>query len=77
MLETKLSFLQDKFADETTGPLQDICPLTAMGTFNRSMTDANSKLIAAEIVRLLVVAVPVPNQLRAVSRAMAPLNSRW
>ena len=41
------------------------------------MTDANRKLIAAEIVRLLVVAVPVPSQLRAVSIAMAPLNSRW
>lgn len=74
---TGLSYLKDKFADETTGPLQEICPFTAMGTFNRSMTDANSKLIAAKNFRLLVVAVPVPNQLRAVSRAMAPLNSRW
>ena len=49
----------------------------ALGTFNCSMTDANRKLIAAEIARLLGVAVPVPNQLRAVSMAMAPLNSRW
>ena len=74
---TGLSDLQDKFAAGTTGPLQDICPFTAMATFNRSMTDANSKLIAAKNFRLLVVAVPVPNQRRAVSRAMAPLNSRW
>ena len=43
MLETKLSFLQDKFADGTTGPLQDICPFTAMATFNRSMTDAKDR----------------------------------
>ena len=74
---TGLTYLQDKFADGPTGPLQDICPFTAMGTFNRSMTDANRKLIAAEIARLLGVAVPVPSQLRAVSMAMAPLNSRW
>ena len=74
---TGLSYLQDKFADGTTGPLQDICPFTAMGTFNCSMTDANRKLIAAEIAKLLGIAVPVPNQLRAVSMAMAPLNSRW
>jgi 5-methylcytosine-specific restriction protein B len=56
-----LSYLQDKFADGTTGPLQDICPFTAMGTFNRSMTDANRKVIAAEIAKLLGVSVPVPD----------------
>ena len=32
---TGLSYLQDKFADGTTGPRQGICPFTAMGTFNR------------------------------------------
>jgi 5-methylcytosine-specific restriction protein B len=56
-----LSYLQDKFADGTTGPLQDICPFTAMGTFNRSMTDANRKTIATEIAELLGVSVPVPD----------------
>jgi len=55
-----LSYLQDKFADGTSGPMRDICPFTAMGTFNRSMTDANRKTIAGELAKLLGVTVPVP-----------------
>lgn len=55
-----LSYLHDKFADGSSGPLQDICPFTVMGTFNRSMTDANRKTIAGELARLLGVTVPVP-----------------
>src|SRR5574337_1580902 len=31
-----------------------------MGTFNRSMTDANRKTIAGELAKLLGVTVPVP-----------------
>lgn len=45
---------------ETSGPLRDICPFTTMGTFNRSMTDANRKTIAGELAKLLGVTVPVP-----------------
>jgi 5-methylcytosine-specific restriction protein B len=55
-----LGYLQDKFPDGSSGPLQDICPFTVMGTFNRGMTDANRKLIAAELAKLLGVTVPVP-----------------
>jgi 5-methylcytosine-specific restriction protein B len=55
-----LGYLQDKFPDGTSGPLRDICPFTAMGTFNRSMTDANRKTIASELAKLLGVTVPVP-----------------
>lgn len=55
-----LSYLQDKFPDGSSGPLQDICPFTVMGTFNRSMTDANRKAIAGELASLLGVTVPVP-----------------
>ena len=55
-----LTYLQDKFPDGTSGPLRDICPFTAMGTFNRSMTDANRKTIAGELAKLLGVTVPVP-----------------
>ena len=55
-----LSYLQDKFADDRTGPLEDICPFTAMGTFNRSMTDKNRQAIAREIAKLLGVDDPVP-----------------
>lgn len=55
-----LGYLQDKFPDGTTGPLRDICPFTTMGTFNRSMTDANRKIIAGELAKFLGVTVPVP-----------------
>lgn len=55
-----LTYLQDKFPDGTSGPLRDICPFTTMGTFNRSMTDANRKTIAGELAMLLGVTVPVP-----------------
>lgn len=56
-----LSYLQDKFADDTSGPLKDICPFTALGTFNRSMTDNNRRAVAAELAKLLGVEVPVPD----------------
>ena len=55
-----LGYLQDRFPDGTSGPLRDICPFTTMGTFNRSMTDANRKTIASELAKLLGVTVPVP-----------------
>jgi 5-methylcytosine-specific restriction protein B len=55
-----LGYLQDKFPDGTSGPLRDICPFTTMGTFNRSMTDANRKIIAGELAKMLGVTVPVP-----------------
>lgn len=55
-----LTYLQDKFPDGTSGLLRDICPFTTMGTFNRSMTDANRKTIAGELAKLLGVTVPVP-----------------
>lgn len=55
-----LTYLQDKFPDGTSGPLRDICPFTTMGTFNRSMTDANRKTIAGELAKLLGVTVPIP-----------------
>ena len=55
-----LAFLQDQFADNTTGPLQDICPFTVMGLFNRGITEANRKAVATELAKLLEVAEPVP-----------------
>lgn len=61
-----LSYLHDKFSDGTTGPVQDICPFTAMGTFNRAMTDANRKAIAVEVANLLDVDVEVPDSLEGI-----------
>ena len=56
----KFQVLQDKFPDGSTGPLKDICPFTAMGIFNRSMTVANRKNIAEELAKFLGVTIPVP-----------------
>lgn len=55
-----LSNLQDQFADGSSGPLKDICPFTAMGIFNRGITDTNRKAIASELASLLGVSEPVP-----------------
>lgn len=55
-----LSNLHDKFKDGTTGPLQDICPFTTMGIFNRGITEANRKIIASELAKFLGVVEPVP-----------------
>tara|TARA_E500000305_G_scaffold99442_1_gene91637 strand:+ start:596 stop:2794 length:2199 start_codon:yes stop_codon:yes gene_type:complete len=55
-----LSNLQDKFAGGTTGPLEDICPFTAMGIFNRSVTHQNRRMIAGEFAEFLGVDVAVP-----------------
>ena len=61
-----LTYLQDKFADGTVGPLKDICPFTAMGTFNRSMTDANRKAIATELAKLLGIEAQVPESFEGI-----------
>ena len=55
-----LSYLQDKFAGGRQGPLEDICPFTAMGTFNRGVTATNRQVIAREMAKLLGIGIPVP-----------------
>jgi 5-methylcytosine-specific restriction enzyme B len=52
--------LQDQFGDGTSGPMTDICPFTAMGIFNRGITDTNRKAIATELAAFLGVEEPVP-----------------
>ena len=57
-----LSYLQkDRFTDGTAGPLRDICPFTAIGTFNRGTTDDNRRTVAAALAEFLGVEVPVPD----------------
>lgn len=51
---------EDKYAGGGTGFVRDICPFTTMGLFNRGITDANRKVIAAELARFLRVAEAVP-----------------
>ena len=59
---------KDEYSDGTTGPLQDICPFTAMGTFNRSMTDENRIAIATEIANFLGVEAEVPVSFESIPR---------
>ena len=61
-----LSNLGDRFADGSSGPLQDICPFTAMGIFNRGNTVANRKAIASELAGLLGVSEPVPDSFEGI-----------
>lgn len=61
-----LSNLQDQFADGSSGPLKDICPFTAMGIFNRGITDVNRKAIASELASLLGVSEPVPDSFEGI-----------
>lgn len=53
--------LTDRFADGSTGPLDDIDPFTVMGLFNRGTTESNRRAIASEIAQLLGIDVPVPD----------------
>ena len=59
---TDLPFaITDQFPpDRSRRPLEDICPFTAMGVFNRSLTDANRSAIAGELAEFLQVAEPAP-----------------
>ena len=57
---------QDQYGDGTTGFVRDICPFTTMGLFNRSMTDANRKHLAAELAKLLGVDEPVPDSFEGI-----------
>lgn len=61
-----LSYLQDQYADGTSGPLRDICPFTVIGIFNRGISDANRKIIANEFARLLNVDVAVPESFEGI-----------
>ena len=56
------TYLQkDQFHDGSSGPIQDICPFTTMGTFNRGITDTKRLGIAADLVRFLGVNEPAPD----------------
>jgi len=60
-----MSILQDHFQDGSLGPLEDICPFTAMAIFNRGITDDNRRAIAEELAKLLGVSEPVPDSFEA------------
>ncbi|WP_274423951.1 McrB family protein [Chelativorans sp. YIM 93263] len=61
-----LGYLQDRYPEGGTGPLRDICPFTAMGTFNRSMTDANRRAIAGALAKLIGVEEELPSSFEGI-----------
>lgn len=61
-----LSNLQDQFRDGSSGPLKDICPFTAMGIYNRGISDVNRKAIASELASFLGVSDPVPDSFEGI-----------
>ena len=62
----ELTYLEDELTDGTRQPLDDICPFTAMGMFNRSMTDANRRKIAEDFATLIGVNTPVPDSFEGI-----------
>ena len=65
-----MTTLVDKFSDGTSGPLQDICPFTVMGSFNRKVNDDKRSIIARELAEFLDVDEPVPDSFRGVPTLM-------
>jgi len=62
-----MSILNEQYVENVPGgPLKDICPFTVMGIFNRGITDANRKIIASELARLLNVSEPVPGSFEGI-----------
>lgn len=62
-----MSILNDQYQENVPGgPLKDICPFTAMGIFNRGITDANRKTIASELANLLGVTESVPDSFEGI-----------
>ena len=57
----KLLPMQDKLDDGSRAPLNDICPFTVIGMFNRGITETNRRMIAQELANFIGVSVPVPD----------------
>ena len=62
-----MSILNDQYQEGVQGgPLKDICPFTAMGIFNRGITDKNRKVIASELANLLGVTESIPDSFEGI-----------
>lgn len=55
-----LSGYEDTYEDGTTGPLEDICPFTAIGIFNRNHIIDTRKIIARKLADFLGIKETVP-----------------
>ncbi|WP_051906807.1 AAA family ATPase [Methylomarinum vadi] len=61
-----LTNLHDRYKNGNVASLQDICPFTTMGIFNRGITEANRKVIASELAKFLKVEEPVPESFEGI-----------
>ena len=56
-------FHNDQFSDGSTGPHEDICPFTVLGTFNRSrLKDETKQKIASDIAEILELDLVAPDK---------------
>lgn len=69
------TYLWDRFANEESRPMEDICPFTAMGIFNRGLKDANRIAIATDFAKRLGVDVPVPDSFEGIP--LLNLQKSW
>lgn len=58
--------VEDRFADGSSGPLQDICPFTTFGLFNRRITDDNRRRIATTLADSIGVTAPSPESFEGI-----------
>lgn len=53
--------ITDQFSDGSSGPLQDICPFTTMGLFNKNLNDDKRSALADELAKKLQITEPAPD----------------
>ena len=58
--EVPFTNLEDTYPDKSKRTLEDICPFTAMGTFNRTIRDDHRETIAGAFREFLKVKEPAP-----------------
>ena len=61
-----LTYLTDKDENGIPMPLDDICPFTVFGTFNRGITNAKRTALAADWAQFLGVSTPPPTSFDAI-----------
>ncbi len=70
--EHRLPFpVQDRFEDGSTGPLQDICPFTTTGMFNRAVRDETREAIASILAQFLHIEIDAPKSFDGIPTLMA------
>ncbi|WP_257978727.1 AAA family ATPase [Vibrio parahaemolyticus] len=60
------NYFGDKYANGENGLLQDICPFTVMGMFNRGIKDSSRTLLAQKLADFLSVDIVPPTQFNAI-----------